>query len=134
MAPRVLQNLSPDRLLRQTDFKRFRHRLVLAKCGPMLQTHWQSEERGQSQEEQTMAGGAVPHFQNDAGHATIEIGVKEFTCVGAEPPFDHPHVFLDMGHDDEKVCPYCSTLYRYSPALKPDETRPEGSLYIERTA
>ncbi|TGV58339.1 zinc-finger domain-containing protein, partial [Mesorhizobium sp. M00.F.Ca.ET.149.01.1.1] len=24
-----------------------------------------------------MAGGSIPHFQNDAGHPVIEIGVKE---------------------------------------------------------
>ena len=66
-----------------------------------------------------MAGGSIPHFQNDAGHAAIEIGVKEFMCVGANPPFDHPHVYLDMGADAEKVCPYCSTLYRYEADLGP---------------
>ena len=65
-----------------------------------------------------MAGGTVPHFQNDAGHRAIDIGVKEFMCVGANPPFDHPHVYLDMGSDDEKVCPYCSTLYRYAPGAE----------------
>ncbi|TIR29487.1 MAG: zinc-finger domain-containing protein, partial [Mesorhizobium sp.] len=54
-----------------------------------------------------MAGGSIPHFQNDAGYAAIDIGVKEFMCTGANPPFDHPHVFLDMGDDNEKVCPYC---------------------------
>jgi uncharacterized Zn-finger protein len=81
-----------------------------------------------------MAGGAIPHFQNDAGNAEIAIGVKEFMCVGATPPFDHPHVYLDMGADDDKVCPYCSTLYRYDPALKADETRPAGALYISRAA
>jgi uncharacterized Zn-finger protein len=81
-----------------------------------------------------MAGGTVPHFQNDAGHAAIDIGVKEFMCVGANPPFDHPHVFLDMGSDNEQVCPYCSTLYRYSPDLKGTETRPDGCLYIVRAA
>ena len=81
-----------------------------------------------------MAGGTVPHFQNDAGHAAIDIGVKEFMCVGANPPFDHPHVFLDMGSDDDKVCPYCSTLYRYSPDLKAGETRPDGCLYVARAA
>ena len=67
-----------------------------------------------------MAGGSIPHFQNDAGYPAIDIGVKEFMCTGANPPFDHPHVFLDMGDDNEKVCPYCSTLYRYSPKLKRD--------------
>ncbi|MFC3207883.1 zinc-finger domain-containing protein [Aquamicrobium soli] len=81
-----------------------------------------------------MAGHSIPHFQNDAGHPAIDIGVKEFMCVGANPPFDHPHVFLDLGDDSEKVCPYCSTLYRYSPELKPTETRPAGCLYINRAA
>ena len=46
-----------------------------------------------------MAGGSIPHFQNDAGHPAIDIGVKEFMCTGANPPFDHPHVFLDMGDE-----------------------------------
>jgi uncharacterized Zn-finger protein len=76
-----------------------------------------------------MAGGTIPHFQNDAGHPVIEIGVKEFMCVGANPPFDHPHVFLDMGSDSEIVCPYCSTLFRFNTSLRTDETRPEGSFY-----
>ena len=57
-----------------------------------------------------MAETVVPHFQNDSGEATIAIGAKEFMCVGATPPFDHPHVFLDMGEAGEKVCPYCSPL------------------------
>jgi uncharacterized Zn-finger protein len=84
--------------------------------------------------ETTMAGGSIPHFQNDAGHPAIDIGVKEFMCTGANPPFDHPHVFLDMGDDNEKVCPYCSTLYRYSPKLKATETLPAGCLYIDQAA
>ncbi len=81
-----------------------------------------------------MAGGSIPHFQNDAGNAAIDIGVKEFMCVGANPPYDHPHVFLDMGADSEKVCPYCSTLYRYDHSLKADETRPPNCLYLDRAA
>jgi uncharacterized Zn-finger protein len=81
-----------------------------------------------------MAGGSIPHFQNDAGHAAIDIGVKEFMCVGANPPFDHPHVFLDMGADEEKVCPYCSTLYRHDASLKANETRPENCFYLDRAA
>lgn len=76
-----------------------------------------------------MAGGTIPHFQNDAGHHAITIGVKEFMCVGATPPSDHPHEFLDMGGDGEKVCPYCSTLYRYDPALPAMDTVPAGCLY-----
>ncbi|MCU0831107.1 MAG: zinc-finger domain-containing protein [Rhizobiaceae bacterium] len=81
-----------------------------------------------------MAGGSVPHFHNTAGHAVIEIGVKEFMCIGALDPFDHPHVFLDMGADTEIVCPYCSTLYRYNPALAAHETVPPGCLVLDKAA
>ena len=66
----------------------------------------------------------VPHFVNDKGVDRIKIGVKEFQCMGATPPFDHPHVYLDMGNETELVCPYCSTMFRHNPALAPDEARP----------
>ena len=59
-----------------------------------------------------MADRIIPHFHNNPGVAVIEIGAQEFMCIGAKPPFDHPHVFLDMGGDDEIICPYCSTLFR----------------------
>lgn len=75
-----------------------------------------------------MAGHPTPHFHNDAGHAKIEIGVKEFMCVGANPPFDHPHVFLDMGDDSEIVCPYCSTLFQFAANLTSDQTDPPDCL------
>lgn len=54
-----------------------------------------------------MAHTSTPHFHNTEGLRSIEVGSKEFMCVGALPPFDHPHVFLDMGKDSEIVCPYC---------------------------
>jgi uncharacterized Zn-finger protein len=76
-----------------------------------------------------MAGHGVPHFQNDGGHRVIEVGVKEFMCVGANAPFDHPHVYLDMGAEGEKVCPYCSTLFKFNGALRADQTAPTGCLY-----
>ncbi|WP_174801788.1 zinc-finger domain-containing protein [Martelella limonii] len=76
-----------------------------------------------------MAGHAIAHFKNDEGHRSIEIGVKEFMCVGASAPFDHPHIFIDMGDDSEAVCSYCSTLYRFSPALHGEETNPPGCAY-----
>jgi uncharacterized Zn-finger protein len=56
----------------------------------------------------------TPHFHNTGGYRVIRVGVREFMCIGAAPPYDHPHIFLDMGGDDEIVCSYCSTLYRYS--------------------
>jgi len=115
-------NLSSASLLRQFHF------IDLANWRVMIQM-----QRAELKET-TMAGGTIPHFQNDAGHPAIDIGVKEFMCTGANPPFDHPHVFLDMGDDNEKVCPYCSTLYRYSPKLKATETQPAGCLYIDQAA
>jgi uncharacterized Zn-finger protein len=76
-----------------------------------------------------MADHVVPHFTNDEGAPAIDIGVHEFMCIGAAPPFDHPHVFLDMGDATEKVCPYCWTLYRYRADLAPTATNPPGHLY-----
>jgi uncharacterized Zn-finger protein len=110
---------------RHLSAKRERSPACCGKIGPAA---------GTKQREFDMAGTAVPHFQNDAGHSAIEVGVKEFMCVGATPPQDHPHVFLDMGSDSELVCPYCSTLYRYTPELKATETRPDGCLYVARAA
>jgi uncharacterized Zn-finger protein len=78
-----------------------------------------------------MADKPVPHFHNSQGAESIRIGAREFMCVGALPPFDHPHVFLDMGDEDEIVCPYCSTLYRHEPGLPPTETQPAGCLFSD---
>ena len=64
-----------------------------------------------------MADHAIPHFHNDPGVATIKIGVKEFMCTGARPPFDHPHIFIDMGGDSEAICAYCSTRFVYDSTL-----------------
>jgi len=75
-----------------------------------------------------MAGELVPHYQNDEGVPTIEIGVREFKCIGASPPFDHPHVFIDMGEEDFGICPYCATGYRYRAEFRPDQTAPPGHL------
>ena len=76
-----------------------------------------------------MAASTVPHFCNDQGEAKIAIGVKEFQCMGASPPFDHPHVYLDMGGDREAICPYCSTLYVYDARLIATASDPAGALY-----
>ena len=71
-----------------------------------------------------MSDHVVPHFHNDAGLPVIDIGAREFMCVGANPPLDHPHVFLDMGSDEEIICPYCSTLFRHDPTLDTHAARP----------
>ena len=81
-----------------------------------------------------MAETVVPHFHNDAGVAVIEIGAREFMCIGANPPLDHPHVFLDMGGDNEIICPYCSTLCRHDPSLDPRAARPAECAYAPAAA
>jgi uncharacterized Zn-finger protein len=81
-----------------------------------------------------MAETIVPHFHNTPGVPVIEIGAKEFMCVGEVPPLDHPHVFLDMGEAAEIICPYCSTLYRHDATLTSDAARPaECKLTSEAT-
>jgi uncharacterized Zn-finger protein len=71
-----------------------------------------------------MTESIVPHFHNTVGVPVIEIGAREFMCVGELSPFDHPHVFLDMGDAAEIICPYCSTLFRYDPSLDARAARP----------
>jgi uncharacterized Zn-finger protein len=81
-----------------------------------------------------MADKIVPHFHNEPGLPVIEIGAREFMCVGALPPFDHPHIFLDMGDDSEIVCSYCSTLFRFDPTLDPSAARPAECALKEAAA
>lgn len=81
-----------------------------------------------------MADAVVPHFANDRGLDKIRIGAREFQCIGARPPFDHPHVFLDMGGDDEKMCPYCGTLYVYDSKLRAGESDPADAVYVPAAA
>ncbi len=76
-----------------------------------------------------MAESVVPHFHNTAGAPSISVGAREFMCIGALPPFDHPHVFLDMGDEAEIICPYCSTHYKLDSALKPQQARPPEAVF-----
>ena len=76
-----------------------------------------------------MAHPSTPHFHNTDGLRQIEIGAREFQCIGALPPFDHPHVYLDMGSDSEIVCPYCSTHYVYSSRLPHGTSAPLSATY-----
>jgi uncharacterized Zn-finger protein len=65
-----------------------------------------------------MVGNSIPYFHNQPGAPRVRIGAKKFMCIGDLPPFDHPHIFIDMGADNEIVCPYCSTLFVYDPLLE----------------
>lgn len=79
-----------------------------------------------------MADLGKPHFHNDLGVPVIHVGSKEFMCIGAKPPFDHPHVFLDMGADEETICQYCSTLFRFRAGLKPGQAEPAECVWVDQ--
>jgi len=81
-----------------------------------------------------MAHGHVPHFHNSDGLARIDIGAREFMCVGALPPFDHPHVYLDMGDESEIVCPYCSTHFVFNSKLKAGMADPQSAVFDPEAA
>jgi uncharacterized Zn-finger protein len=82
----------------------------------------------------TMAYEDVPHFHNTDGVAQIEIGTRTFMCIGALPPFDHPHVFLDMGDSPDIVCPYCSTHYVFNSRLAAGSAVPASAVFQPQRA
>jgi uncharacterized Zn-finger protein len=65
-----------------------------------------------------------PKFSNDDGSEEIYVAVKQFECIGASPPHDHPHIYLDMGEDETILCPYCATRFWFIP--------PPAGLHTER--
>ncbi|HHG89526.1 MAG TPA: zinc-finger domain-containing protein [Devosia sp.] len=81
-----------------------------------------------------MAHAGIPHFHNTDGISKIEIGAREFQCIGALPPFDHPHVYLDMGKENEIVCPYCSTHYVFSAKITAGLSDPISAVYQPQQA
>ena len=93
-----------------------------------VSAHPRSKDKRINEGLPAMADHSVPHFHNDPGVPTIKVRVKEFMCTGARPPFDHPHIFIDMGSDDEAICSYCSTRYVYDGALASACSPPDCEL------
>jgi uncharacterized Zn-finger protein len=75
-----------------------------------------------------MAAQVSVKFINDTGLKEIRIGVREFECMGASRPHDHPHIYLDMGQKSRIRCPYCGTLYVFDHTLKAHEAEPQACL------
>jgi len=78
-----------------------------------------------------VAAGRYPKFQNDLAVPEIRIGRREFNCIGASPPHDHPHVYINMGDRDTILCPYCATRYRYDARLGPFDAVPQDSFFAD---
>lgn len=81
-----------------------------------------------------MADTGVPHFHNDPGVRVIMVGSREFMCIGTKPPFDHPHIYIDMGRDDEAICSYCGTLFKYKADLAPGTSDPTICIWVDQAA
>jgi uncharacterized Zn-finger protein len=48
---------------------------------------------------------SYPKFHNEIGVPIVRVGCREFECIGAIPPQDHPHIYLNMGDASGIVCP-----------------------------
>ena len=92
---------------------------------------WSARRAGSGKFGPDHGGPRRSSFPQRAGRPGDRYRRARFMCVGAKPPFDHPHVFLDMGGDAEIICPYCSTLYRHDPSLDPHAARPAECAAIE---
>lgn len=66
----------------------------------------------------------LPLFFNELGVNSIDVGVAAFHCMGAMPPHDHPHIYLNMVEQTDLLCPYCATQFRLNPGLRWNETIP----------
>jgi uncharacterized Zn-finger protein len=75
------------------------------------------------------APGAFHKLRNDDGIPQIRIGMREFECIGASPPHDHPHIYLNMGAGNSMLCSFCATTFRYDAALRPGDVMPPECLY-----
>ena len=49
---------------------------------------------------------------------TIIVDTTHVACDGGNGPLGHPRVFLNMGHDRQVVCPYCSRTYQLAEGAK----------------
>ena len=54
----------------------------------------------------------LPKIANDDGKKEIQITFTKFICIGASPPNDHPHISLEIGKNEQIICPYCGTIYK----------------------
>jgi uncharacterized Zn-finger protein len=56
---------------------------------------------------------SYPKFHNEIGVPIVRVGCREFECIGAIPPQDHPHIYLNMG-DANDILPPIALRYSIS--------------------
>ena len=52
-----------------------------------------------------------PEIKSEQNKDVEYVDSKKLSCAGVEGPLGHPKVYLDMGDDNQIVCPYCSKLF-----------------------
>ena len=52
-----------------------------------------------------------PEIKSEQNKDVEYVYPKKLSCAGVEGPLGHPKVYLDMGDDNQIVCPYCSKLF-----------------------
>lgn len=77
-----------------------------------------------------MVGYIIFYFQNDGGYCVIEVGVKEFMCMGVFVFFDYLYIYIDMGVDSEKVCFYCLIFFKYNLLFKENQINFLGCVFF----
>ena len=60
--------------------------------------------------------------QSPTQNTAVELDAPHLTVSGPKPRMtlgsQHPRVYLDVTHEGQARCPYCSTLYRLKPGVK----------------
>jgi uncharacterized Zn-finger protein len=59
---------------------------------------------------------SYPKFPNEIGVPIVRVGCREFECIGAMPPQDQPHIYLNMG--EMRVASSAPIAPRYSISIR----------------
>ena len=59
---------------------------------------------------------SYPKFHNEIGVPIVRVGCREFECIGAMPPQDQPHIYLNMG--EMRVASSAPIAPRYSISIR----------------
>tara|TARA_Y100001935_G_C17206346_1_gene457763 strand:- start:358 stop:534 length:177 start_codon:yes stop_codon:yes gene_type:complete len=55
-----------------------------------------------------------PDIKDDTSINVEVVSSKKVSCDGGGGALGHPRVFLEMGNEDQIVCPYCSKLFKFN--------------------
>ena len=53
-----------------------------------------------------------PDIKDELNHDIELVKSKKVVCDGGGGTLGHPKVYLDMGDENEIICPYCSKLFK----------------------